>query len=122
MERVHGRDIFHSGVLFCKTHEKNCVAQGKFCKDKNLKDLKIFQEKYLIAHGEGLLSTNLTREIQTHDTALRMCVHITDMLFRLAYSSGGQQTHQYKLAHRKKTTQHTSRRNARLLGALSRRW
>ena len=32
------------GVLFCKTHEKNCVAQGKSCKGKNLKDLKIFQE------------------------------------------------------------------------------
>ena len=88
MERVQGRGIFHSGVLFCKTHEKNCVAQGKFCKGKSLKDLKIFQEKYLIAHGEGLLSTNLTRDTQTYDTSLRMCVHTPDMLLRLAHSSG----------------------------------
>ena len=51
-----------------------------------------------------LLNTNLTREIQTHDTALRMCVHIPDMLFRLAYSSGRQQTHQYKLAYRENTS------------------
>ena len=32
------------GVLFCKTHEKNCVAQGKSCKGKNLKDLKVFKK------------------------------------------------------------------------------
>ena len=31
-----------------------------------------------------------------------MCVHIPDMLFRLAYYSGRQQTHQYKLAYREK--------------------
>src|SRR4051812_28489585 len=31
------------GLSFCKTHEKNCVAQGKSCKGNNLKDLKVFQ-------------------------------------------------------------------------------
>ena len=93
MERVQGRDIFHSGVLFFKTREKNCVAQGKSCKGKNLKDLKIFQEnKQTISHGDELLNPNLTREKQTHDTALRMCVHNPDMLFRLAHSSGMQRT------------------------------
>ena len=45
----------------------------------------------MILHGEELLNIKLTREKQTHDTALRMRVHIPDMLFRLAYSSGKQQ-------------------------------
>ena len=46
MERVHGRDIFHSGVLFCKTHEKNCVAQGKSCKGKKFKRPQDFSRKH----------------------------------------------------------------------------
>ena len=32
------------GYYFAKLYEKNCVAQGKTCKGKHLKDLKIFQE------------------------------------------------------------------------------
>ena len=56
----------------------------------------------MIFHGEEVLNINLTCEKQTHDTALRMRVHNPDMLFRLAYYSGRQQTHQYKLAYREK--------------------
>ena len=56
----------------------------------------------MILHGEELLNMKLTREKQTHDTALRMRVHIPDMLFRLADYSGRQQTHQYNLAYRLK--------------------
>ena len=33
-------------------------------------------------HGDELLNPNLTREKQTHDTALRMCVHNPDMLLK----------------------------------------
>ena len=58
------------------------MAQGKSCKGKNLKDLKIFQESITILHGEELLNTNLTCEKQTHDTALRMRVHNPDMFFK----------------------------------------
>ena len=37
--------FFQSRVLFCKTHEKNCVAQEKkSCKRNNLKDLKVFKK------------------------------------------------------------------------------
>ena len=94
MERVHGRDIFHSGVLFCKIYEKNYVAQGKSCRDKNLKDLKIFQESINdFARRNDCLNTNFTREKQTHDTALRMCVHNPHMLLRLAYYSEKQRTY-----------------------------
>ena len=32
------------GYYFANSYEKDCVAQGKSCKGKNLKDLKIFQE------------------------------------------------------------------------------
>ena len=92
--------FFQSGVLFCKTHEKNSVAQGKLCKGNNLKGFKVFIETQTILHGEELLSIKLTREKQTHDTTLRMRVHILDVLLKLAYYSRRQQTHQYKLAYR----------------------
>lgn len=49
-----------------------------------------------------MLNINLTCEKQTQDTALRMRVHNPDMLLKLAYYSGRQQTHQYKLSYRNK--------------------
>ena len=49
-----------------------------------------------------MLNIKLTCEKQTHDTALRMRVHNPDMLLKLAYYSGRQQTHQYKLSYRNK--------------------
>ena len=55
-------EAFSTLGYFCKTHEKNRVAKRIFLQRRNFKDSKIFQEKYLIAHGEGPLSTYLTRE------------------------------------------------------------
>ena len=63
MERVQGRDIFHSGDIFCKTHKKNgrvakVNAQGWQINFK----AKISQGKTnRFAHGERLLITYLTR-------------------------------------------------------------
>ena len=37
MERVQGRDIFHSGDIFCKTHKKS----GKSRKNKSIKCIKL---------------------------------------------------------------------------------
>ena len=55
----------------------------------------------MIFHGEEVLNKkNLHCEKQTHDTALRMRVHNPDMLLKLAYYFGRQETHQYKLAYR----------------------
>ena len=83
-----GETFFPVWGISCKTHEKNCVAQEKSRKGNNQKGFKVFKETQMIFYGEEVLNINLTCEKQTHDTALRMRVHIPDMLFRLAYSSG----------------------------------
>ena len=93
-----GETFFQSGVLFCKTHEKNCVAQENSCKGNNLKWFEVFKETQMIFHGEEVLNIKLTCEKQTHDTALRMCVHNPDML--LAHSLGCSEHNYYKLAYR----------------------
>ena len=95
-----GETFFQSGVLFCKTHEKNCVAQEKSRKSNNKRGFKIFKETQMIFHGEEVLNIKLTCEKQTHDTALRMRVHILTCYLKTSVPLRRQQTHQYKLAYR----------------------